>query len=142
MPEPEYFQAVGRAFYEYAYMEWGIVYAIARIRGCSLFDVPVHSGGTSIARHLRRAIRLRMPAFSAETKRALLGVVSDFEAAVAKRNNLFHSNPFTDEGGVQRLGGRGHSRWTLAELEDATNFFVETWRKNAPIVDAAIAQNS
>jgi hypothetical protein len=36
---------------------------------------------------------------------------------------LLHANPFTDEGGAQRLGGKGHRKWRTEDVLRAAEDF-------------------
>jgi len=123
--DPEYLHAVGRAFYNFAYMEWGVIYGIARLKGCPLWEVPVHEPGGTVAAALGRAIKGTNLCLTPDLLADLKKLVDAFRRAVKERNNLLHANPFTDEGGAQRLGGKGHRKWRTEDVLRAAKQFED-----------------
>jgi hypothetical protein len=123
--DPEYLHAVGRAFYNFSYMEWGIVYGIARLKQCPLWEVPVHEPGGTVAAALDRAIKATRLKLPAELKKELKALVGSFRGAMKERNNLLHSNPFTDIDGTQRLGGKGHRKWRTQDVLELAKQFED-----------------
>jgi hypothetical protein len=123
--DPEYLHAVGRAFYNFSYMEWGVVYGIASLNECPLWEVPVHEPGGTVAAALDRAIKNTKLKLPNDLRTDLKRLVGSFRAAVKERNNLLHANPFTDEDGAQRLGGKGHRKWRTQDVLRAAKQFED-----------------
>ena len=123
--DAEYLQAVGRAFYNFAYMEWRIVHGISRLRQCPMWEAPAHQSGGSVAPKLDRAIKTTKLRLPGELTKELKALVVSFRAAVDERNNLLHSVPFTDEDGSQRLGGKGHRKWRTQDVLELAKSFED-----------------
>jgi hypothetical protein len=117
-----YVAALGHAAYNFAYLEWGIVWLgetiqpgfIGKVRSltagliASQFDVLVDAIPNDPA-HLR-----------------LKALATSFIALVVERNRLMHGTPFTAEGGEQRLLYRGRSDrrdWSTEGIIEAARSF-------------------
>ena len=108
-----YLRALGRAVYNFTYLEWGIVWLTETIEPGFLRKVGTLTAG-QIANHFANAEKQMNGADPG--KKDLENLVSIFKALVDDRNRLFHGNPFTAEGGEQRLiydGKHGQKDWTV-----------------------------
>ena len=116
--EDEYLRALGRAAYNFAYLEWGIIWLAETIKPGSLRKLPKLTAG-KIARRFKRAVEA-VPE-SDPDKTPLLTLASRFEALAKDRDRLLHGTPHTASGGEQRLkyGGRhGVKDWTVDKIID------------------------
>jgi hypothetical protein len=123
--EPEYLLALGRAVYNFAYLEWGIIWTIVKLSADGFDCVPKGKPAHVIARAFSAAIKNAKPPLSAQLRHQLVKVDESYRAAIKRRNKLFHAHPFTAQDGGQRLGG-GAIEWPLKEIDSAAMEFEET----------------
>jgi len=95
-----YLLALGRATYNFAYLEWGIVWLVETIDHGFLETSRRLTAGRIAARFLEAVGRIG-PNYA--DRPALLALGEEFRAFVDERNRLMHGNPFTATGGEQRL---------------------------------------
>ena len=108
-----YLRALGRAVYNFTYLEWGIVWLTETMEPGFASKVGTLTAG-QIANHFANAVKQMNGADPG--KKDLENLVSIFKALVDDRNRLVHGNPFTAEGGEQRLmynGKHGQKDWTV-----------------------------
>lgn len=122
--DEQYLAALGRAFYNFAYLEWVIISTIARLSTAGHGAVPWGQTAKFIARALLDAIETAEPPVDESVRRSLLRVHQDFRAAMRTRNRLLHAHPFTNVEGEQRLSAH-HREWTMSEVEAAAQQFEE-----------------
>jgi hypothetical protein len=111
--EDRYLHALGRATYNFAYLEWGIVWLTETIEVGFLNEVRNLTAG-QIAKRFSQS--LGQLASKDPDKAPLQELASLFERLVEDRNRLMHGNPFTAAGGEQRLlydGKHGRKDWTI-----------------------------
>jgi hypothetical protein len=120
----QYLAALGRAFYNFAYLESVIISTIARLSAVGHAAVPWGQTARFVARALLEAINAADPPLDAPSRRDLLRVHQDFRVAIKTRNRLLHSHPFTNAEGEQRLSAH-HREWTMEEVEAAAQQFEE-----------------
>lgn len=121
--EDRYLRALGRAAYNFAYLEWGIVWLTETLEPGFLNEVRSLTAGQIAGRFKNTVSRV---AELDSDKEALEDLSSLFEGLVEDRNRLMHGNPFTAEGGEQRLlydGKHGRKDWTI---ELITEFSSQT----------------
>lgn len=125
-----YIRALGRAAYDFSYLEWGIVWLAETIRPGFLGRVGGMTAGT-IGREFEAAALARAD----EDAKSLQILAANFLHLVKDRNALLHGVPYTAKRGEQRLlhlGPKGRRDWT-------ENLILETARK---FEAAAIEANS
>lgn len=120
----EYLEALGRAFYNFTYLEWIIISTIARLSVAGHGAVPWGQTARVIARALLESIDTADPPLDEPVRRSLLRVHQDFRAAIKTRNRLLHAHPFTNAEGEQRLSAH-HREWTMEEVDVAAQQFEE-----------------
>ncbi|MDE4099099.1 hypothetical protein [Phaeobacter gallaeciensis] len=113
----QYLRNLGRATYNFAYLEWAIVWLAESLEPGFLNEAPTLTAG-QIARRFTNAVE-RVPAAAPDQSR-LVELATEFSKIVEERNRLIHGNPFTADNNEQRLlysGKHGRKDWTL-ELID------------------------
>lgn len=116
--EDRYLRALGRATYNFAYLEWGVVWLTETLEPGFLKKVRKLTAG-QISEYFRHVVD-RLPE-SDPDKPALSALSSSFSTLVEDRNRLMHGNPFTAPGGEQRLlydGKHGRRDWTIELMRD------------------------
>ena len=112
-----YLRSLGRATYNFVYLEWGIVWLMETLDRGFLYQVPTLTAGQIAKQFLLKVGSLT----DCETdKTDLVELASAFKNLTEDRNRLMHGNPFTADGGEQRLlydGKHGRKEWTI-ELMD------------------------
>ena len=109
--DDEYLRKLGRAFYNFTYLEWIVIWTIARLNGSDFTTVPQGRGATAsrICAVLTNAIERATPPLTAPLAQALGDFRDRFEQAIDRRNKLLHAHPFTAGDGSQQLGYEGAS---------------------------------
>lgn len=114
--ENDYLLALGRAAYNFAYLEWGIIHlADQYTQGFLELSHTLTAG--QISRQFGEIV-IRMPD-DFEQKTEVEEVATQFGSLVVNRNKLMHGNPFSADGGEQRLtyaGRHGPKDWTIEEI--------------------------
>ena len=112
----DYIRALGRATYNFAYLEWGIIWLSETIERGFLTEVPSMTAG-QIATHFSR-LALKQ---EGDDKERLIALACSFTTLVQDRNRLMHGNPYTAENGIQQLlynGRHGQKRWSESDIMD------------------------
>lgn len=120
--DPAYLAALGRAVYNFTYLEWVVVGIIAKFHPDGFAGVPKGETANRIAKALINAIDQTLPPLPAGLRRDLVKFHEAYRAAISLRNKLFHAHPFTAADGSQQLGGGG-SWWPFEELRAAAQEF-------------------
>lgn len=123
--DPDYVQAVGRAFYNFTYLEWVVVWTIVKLSANGFASVPKGKTASHIAKSLINAIDQTLPPLPKDLRRRLIKFHQDYLAAIKTRNKLLHAHPYTAAGGLQQLGGGGH-QWPINAVDSAAMMFEET----------------
>ena len=116
--DDDYLRALGRAAYNFAYLEWGIVWLTEIIKFGFLSEVRQLTAGQIANRFSQAVSKL---ADDDANKLSLQLLASSFADLVEDRNRLMHGNPFTAEGGEQRLlydGRHGRKDWTIRLIDE------------------------
>jgi len=109
----QYLRALGRATYNFAYLEWAIVWLTETIEPGFLRVARGLTAG-QIAQRFRQAVG-RLGSIEPD-KSALRDLAAAFMNLVEDRNRLVHANPFTADCDEQRLlydGKHGRIDWEL-----------------------------
>jgi hypothetical protein len=120
--ETEYLQAVGRAFYNFTYLEWVVVWTIGRLSADGFKSVPKGKTASHIAKALIKAIAATEPPLPYKLRRELVKFHEAYLASIARRNMLLHAHPYTAEDGAQQLWGGG-VEWPIDVVDEAAMFF-------------------
>ena len=108
----QYLRELGRATYNFAYVEWGIVWLAEALEPGFLRDAQTLTAG-QIARRFLTAVE-KTPVTEPDLPE-LAALARSFLGLVEERNRLIHGNPFTADNGEQRLlysGKHGRKDWT------------------------------
>ena len=112
-----YIYAIGRATYNFAYLEWGIIWLYETIdRGFLVKSRSLTAG--QIAKSFLEVVDGLNPSDTGTS--AIVDVAKAFDELVVDRNRLMHGNPFTASEGEQHLayhGKHGKKEWSLEEID-------------------------
>jgi len=129
MPDPfrvpandTYVALLGRAVYNFAYLEWAVIYTIETLAPGYLAEYtgaarPMPS--SVVANTLRERVIGRTD-LSSDLKDKLAACADRFSRLVNDRNRLIHGHPYTAEGGNQQLSYQGRlpsTSWSIDEVE-------------------------
>lgn len=117
-----YLQSVGRAFYNFTYLEWVVVWTIVKLSADGFGSVPRGKTAAVIAKAFRRAIDTTKPPLSAPLLQKLINFHKMYLEAIRSRNKLLHAHPYTAPGGAQQLGGGG-VEWPVEAVDEAAQLF-------------------
>lgn len=120
--DPGYLHDVGRAFYNFTYLEWVAIWTIVKLSADGFGSVPKGQTASHIAKALITAIAGTEPPLPDKLRRDLVKFHESYLAAIASRNKLLHAHPFTAIDGTQQLGGGG-VRWPTNVVDEAAQFF-------------------
>jgi hypothetical protein len=129
--DANYLHDVGRAFYNFTYLEWVVVWTIVKLNADGFESVPRGQTASHIAKALIKAIAATEPPLSDKLSRDLVKLHESYLAAIARRNKLLHAHPYMAADGSQQLGCGG-VEWPTDVVDEAAKFFE----------DAAIAGNA
>jgi len=110
--DPAYIEALGRAFYNFTYLEWIVVWTIVKLSPDGFGSVPRGKSSSYIAGALIRAIEATSPPLSQGLRHSLVKFHEAYLGAIRSRNKLLHAHPYTATGGLQRLRGGTHD-WPM-----------------------------
>jgi hypothetical protein len=120
----EYVIALGRATYNFAYLEWGIVWIGQALKPGFINDVSEWTAGkigkkieTIIAASCGHRLFQELSTLSAK-----------FSQLVKRRDSLMHGNPYTAEGGTQQLlynGRHGRQEWRVQDILNVAREFED-----------------
>ena len=120
----EYLRELGRATYNFAYLEWGIVWLTESLEKGFLSKASKLTAGQIADGFIQASNRTDD---DVPDKLDLVTLSKNFKELVEDRNRLMHGNPYTAEGGEQRLlyaGKHGRKEWTIdrmAEFSDGVS---------------------
>lgn len=120
--DPDYLLSVGRAFYNFTYLEWIVMWTIAKLSADGFKSVPRGETASRIAKALSGAINATTPPLPDSLKSDLVEFHRRFLNAIKKRNKLLHAHPYTTASGAQQLSTR-EQRWSVESVDDAAQFF-------------------
>jgi hypothetical protein len=122
--DEEYLHSLGRAFYNFTYLEWIVVWTIVKLSDDGFKSVPSGKPAGEIARALIRAVETTTLQLPSALRSRLIRFHQSYRQAISRRNKLLHAHPYTEESGAQRLGGGGH-KWPIDLVDEAARFFEE-----------------
>jgi hypothetical protein len=122
--DPEYLRAVGRAFYNFTYLEWVVVWTIVKLSSDGFESVPRGKAAHHIAKALITSIAKTTPALPDGLRRRLVKFHERYLDAIKRRNTLLHAHPYTADGGAQQLGGGG-VEWPVDTIDGVAKFFED-----------------
>lgn len=122
--DPEYLSLLGRAFYNFTYLEWIVVCTIAKLSSDGFSSVPRRQPASKIAKALISNIAATEPPLPNDLRRGLVKLHQSYLEAIAHRNKLLHAHPYSTESGDQRLSGGGVD-WPSELVEEAAQFFED-----------------
>ena len=137
--DPDYLSRLGRAFYNFTYLEWVVVWTIVKLSADGFGSVPQGKSAFYIAKALITAIATTSPALPDELRRDLVRFHESYLVAIARRNKLLHAHPYTAAGGAQQLGGGGVD-WPPQEVDEAAKLFEEVAIAGNAIFHGALAK--
>ncbi len=114
-----YVEALGRATYVFATLEWDAVWCCERMEPGYIRKLSRKTAGV-IADDL---VSLSKKRPSAQLRKDCLGPASEFKSLVEVRNGIVHGKPGTAPSGEQRLFRDGNA-WTPAMINDAADSFA------------------
>lgn len=129
--DSDYLHTVGRAFYNFTYLEWVVVWTIAKLSADGFRSVPRGQTASHIAKALINAIDTAEPPLPDKLRCDLVKFHESYLVAIARRNKLLHAHPYTAADGTQQLGSEG-IEWPTDVVDEAAKLFE----------DAAIAGNA
>jgi hypothetical protein len=122
--DDDYLLALGRAFYNFTYLEWVVVWTIVELSPTGSIAVPMGRPAGTIAKALTKAIAAATPPLSRDLRHRLTEFAEAYRSAIRTRNKLLHAHPHTAPDGSQRLLAPGQV-WTTAEVDDAAELFED-----------------
>lgn len=124
--EDQYISAVGRAVYNFAYLEWVIVGVADKLKPGFIGGVSNLTAG-QIADQAIHIVTAR-PSADAVVQERLVAVTNRFKELTVRRNQLVHGNPITATGGEQCLyysGRSGTTTWAVSDILDLAKQFED-----------------
>jgi hypothetical protein len=122
----DYVAAAGRAAYNFAYLEWGIVWLCEKLERDYIHTVESKTAGV-IAADFARSVA-KPSDLPLEIVERLSALADHFSAAVVARNQIMHGTPMTAANGEQRLRYTGKHptiEWTANGLLQAAKSFED-----------------
>ncbi|MDO9078376.1 MAG: hypothetical protein Q7U72_13135 [Brevundimonas sp.] len=119
----DYLAALGRAAYNFTYLEWCVIWTAEDLSPGFLTEAAALTAG-QIADRLTHFVHKLDAAHPAKGR--LLPAAAAFKTQTVTRNQLLHSNPHTAAGGEQRLsysGKAGRKDWPRADILAAAQEF-------------------
>jgi hypothetical protein len=114
-----YVQALGRAAYVFAVLEWNAVWCCERIKPGYIRALKKKTAGTIANDLVALTAKHPDPAVQAAAR----GPVQEFRRLVDIRNSLLHGKPGTAANGEQRLFQAGEP-WSIERVNDAADEFA------------------
>jgi hypothetical protein len=122
--DPSYAQALGQAFYNFTYLEWGVIWTIVKLSDDGFDSVPTGKSASWIGAAFIGAIAKASPPLSEPLRKSLVKLHEKYLSAIKVRNKLLHGHPYTAPDGSQQIGGGGHE-WTVEKVNDAAKLFED-----------------
>jgi len=117
--EEKYLLALGRALYNFTYLEKIIVDIIAKISKNGHNEIPSKAPAGEICKILKRLI----PSSPIGIQEELTSLHLSFKSAIAtSRNKLLHAHPYTAVDGKQQVGYKDKD-WSLEEIYEIARYF-------------------
>ncbi|MXY66532.1 MAG: hypothetical protein F4206_11305 [Gammaproteobacteria bacterium] len=116
--QEDYLSALGRATYNFSYLEWGIIWLTETLQPGFLQVSSTMTAG-KIAERFSSVVEELDD--TEPDKHRLKKLAKDFSDLVPIRNSLIHGNPYTALSGEQRLlydGRHGRKDWTIDSMRN------------------------
>lgn len=123
--KPVYLQALGRAFYNFTYLEWTVVWTIVKLSPDAFGGVPRGEGAGAIARALVRGIDETDPPLPNDLRRRLVKFHEAYLEAKRQRDKLLHAHPYTAASGKQQLSSGSNLEWPIEKVYEAAKLFED-----------------
>lgn len=107
-----YLRELGRAAYNFSYLEWGVIWLAETLEPGFLSEAQALTAGQIAQRFIN--VAKSVPDSDCDHL-DLINLARSFQGLVEDRNRLIHGNPFTADNGEQRLlysGKHGRKDWT------------------------------
>ena len=114
----DYLSALGRATYNFSYLEWGVIWLTETLQ-LGFLQISSTMTAGNIAQEFSSVVQKLDKGDADKTNLKILA--SNFSDLVAIRNSLMHGNPYTALSGEQRLpydGKHGRKDWTLDSMKE------------------------
>ena len=114
----EYLRALGRAVFNFAYLEWGVIWLVETMQRGFLNDSSKMTSGKIANRFCDAAEQLDD---AVPDKQALRSLSQKFKCLVPDRNRLVHSHTYTAPEGANELmylGRHGRKAWPIELMTD------------------------
>lgn len=114
----DYLSALGRATYNFSYLEWGIIWLTETLQPGFLQTSSTMTAG-NIAEKFSSVVEKLDMGDADKTKLQILA--KNCSDLVTIRNSLMHGNPYTALSGEQRLlydGKHGRKDWTIDSMKE------------------------
>jgi hypothetical protein len=122
--DPDYIHALGRAFYNFTYLEWVVVWTIVKLSADGFVSVPKGQSAKFIATALHKAIDSTSPSLPSDLRLSLVNFHKSYLKSITQRNKLLHAHPHSTANGSQQLGGGG-VEWPIDHVIKAAMLFEE-----------------
>ena len=123
--EARYVQSLGQAVYNFAYLEWGVIWSLEKLVPGYIRRSEKQTAGAMASEFVDAARKANLPE---GVQAALIAVAGTFQDAVETRNHLLHAHPYTAERGEQRLARTKKATrvdWTIEDIDKAALTFEE-----------------
>jgi hypothetical protein len=134
-----YLQGLGRATYNFAYLEWIVVCTIVRLSPDGFGSVPKRAPSRRISSALAKAIANTSPPLDDGLRRRLVKFEQNFRVAIDSRNKLIHAHPYTASDGALQLGGGGGLEWPIEAIYEAAKLFEDIAIEGSDIFHSDLA---
>jgi hypothetical protein len=121
--DPNYLLLLGQTLYNFTYLEWIVIWVIAKLNEDGLAGIPKSEPSAEIAKALTQAVVTAGPRLTAALRRDVARFDARFRTAIRTRNDLFHAHPFTTDQAV-RDGAREYE-WPRPVLGAAAKLFED-----------------
>jgi len=122
--DSSYLQAYGQAMYNFSYLEWGVIWTIAKLSSDGFTSIPTEKSGFDIADAFTKVIQTTNPPLADALRDQLLKLDATYRDSVSTINTLLHAHPYTTSTGSQQLGG-DKMHWSIDELNTAAKNFED-----------------
>jgi hypothetical protein len=134
-----YIQLLGQAFYNFTYLEWGILWTIVRLTNDSSV-LSLRETAGQIAKRLLNSIHNTTTPLPASLRLELEESHKLFVTAISTRNKLLHAHPYTALNGGQQLTYTGGINWDAEDIIRAAIEFESVAIKVTSILHGPLAQ--
>jgi len=125
--EPSYLQAIGQFVWNFALLEWDVVYIVVKLNNDEWTKTRLNSTSGDISKALARSIEEQAARLPTAYVIRLRAFAKHYEADILERNGLLHVHPYTASDGAQQLGGEDRKKvlreWTLERLREHAELF-------------------